>query len=86
MKSANKVESRTAGPLAGFPIMAWDHPSTDLPELREMKECCLTVAGFVPPSGLDACRECGLPAIVSDPRTSDYDWKKIDERVARRNA
>lgn len=86
MSPVNDSESRPARPAVSFPVMAWDFPDVGLPMLREMKECGLTHAGFVPPSGLDACRESGLSAIVHDPRTYRYDWTKIDEGVARRNA
>ena len=75
-----------AGPAAEppfFPVMAWNGPPTDLPTLKRMRACGLTVAGFVPPAGLDNCRAAGLKAIVSDPRVSDYDWTKVDPAAAR---
>ena len=57
-----------------FPLMAWGHTPGDPAVLKKMRECGITVAGFVAPSALDACRDAGLKAIVSDPRTSSYDW------------
>ena len=68
-----------------FPLMAWNHAPGDPAALRKMRECGLTVAGFVSPRDLDLCHEAGLKAIVSDPRVSNYDWKNVDEIVARRN-
>ena len=66
-----------------FPIMAWNWAPKDPAVLQQMRECGLTVAGFVNPETLDACRAAGLKAIVSDPRTSGYDWQKVDESAAR---
>jgi hypothetical protein len=66
-----------------FPIMAWNGAPKDPAVLRQMRECGLTVAGFVTPEGLDACRAAGLKAIVSDARVSGYDWRKVDEAAAR---
>jgi len=37
----------------------------------------------VPVSALDLCQQAGLLAIVSDPKVSDYDWKKVDPNSAR---
>jgi len=76
------------GPVAdpeppSFPVMAWNSPPTDMATLRRMKECGLTVAGFVAPAGLDNCQAAGLKAIVSDPRVYDYDWTKVDAHTAR---
>jgi hypothetical protein len=68
-----------------FPIMAWNWAPKDPAVLRKMRECGLTIAGFVKPDGLKACRAAGLKAIVSDPRVSDYDWAKVDEAKARKN-
>lgn len=66
-----------------FPIMAWNSPPNDLATLRRMRECGLTVAGFVPPEALDNCREAGLRAIVSDERVSGYDWNDVKADAAR---
>lgn len=66
-----------------FPIMAWNGPPNDLDVLKKMRACGLTVAGFVPPEGLDNCRAAGLKAIVSDARVSGYDWHKVDPVAAR---
>jgi len=68
---------------AFFPLMAWGHTPNDPAVLKRMRECGLTVAGFVEPAALDACRDAGLKAIVSDPRTAGYDWSKVDPAVAR---
>src|SRR5215210_1107689 len=68
---------------AFFPIMAWDNPPNDLAVLKRMRECGITVAGFVPPAALDSCHAAGLKAIVSDARLSDYDWTKVDANAAR---
>lgn len=68
---------------AFFPVMAWNSPPIDPPALTKMQECGFTVAGFVPPSGLDAVAAAGLKAIVSDPRVGGYDWLNVDEMVAR---
>ncbi|MHA3774589.1 hypothetical protein ACXR0O_23950 [Verrucomicrobiota bacterium sgz303538] len=66
-----------------FPVMAWNSPPADPAVLKKMKECGLTVAGFVPPSALDLVHAAGLKAIVSDPRVSDYNWQDVDEAAAR---
>src|SRR5512139_2107330 len=68
-----------------FPIMAWNWTPKDPTVLAKMRECGLTVAGFVAPDGLDACQAAGLKAIVSEARTSNYDWNKVDEEQARTN-
>lgn len=73
-----------AEPNEFFPIMAWDGAPNDLAVLRKMHDCGLTVAGFVPPAALDACRDAGLKAIVSDPRVGGYDWQHVDATVARK--
>jgi hypothetical protein len=68
-----------------FPVMAWNWAPKDPAVLQKMHECGLTVAGFVKPDALNACRAAGLKAIVSDPRVSGYDWGKVDEAIARQN-
>jgi hypothetical protein len=68
---------------AVFPLMAWGHAPNDPAVLKKMRECGITVAGFVDPKTLDACRDAGLKAIVSDPRTSGYDWLHVDPAEAR---
>jgi len=68
-----------------FPIMAWNSAPKDPVALRKMQECGLTVAGFVAPGTLDACRAAGLKGIVSDARVSSYDWPNVDEAKARKN-
>src|SRR5579863_1219674 len=65
--------------------MAWNSVANDAAVLKKMKDCGLTVAGFVAPKTLDACQAAGLKAIVSDPRCSGYDWTKVDPAVARSN-
>ena len=68
-----------------FPIMAWNHAPNDPAVLKKMRECGLTVAGFVATSALDACHAAGLKAIVSDNRSANYDWTNVDDKVARTN-
>lgn len=70
-------------PAEFFPIMAWDGVPNDPEVFKTMRECGLTIAGFVPPAGLDACHAAGLKAIVSDPRTNGYDWTNVDAVTAR---
>jgi len=76
------------GPLhadeAVFPLMAWDTPPNDAAVLARMRDCGLTVAGFVPPAALDNCEAAGLKAIVSDARVSGYDWTNVDAEAARK--
>jgi len=67
-----------------FPLMAWDSPPNDPDVFKEMRACGLNIAGFVPPAGLDACHAAGLKAIVSDARTSGYDWTNVDAETARK--
>ncbi len=67
-----------------FPLMAWDGPPNDPAVLKQMKECGLTIAGFIPPAGLDNCHAAGMKAIVSDARTNGYDWTKVDPAMARK--
>ncbi len=68
-----------------FPIMAWNWTPKDPAVLAKMRECGLTIAGFVAPDALDACQAAGLKAIVSDARSSGYDWGNVDEAKARNN-
>jgi hypothetical protein len=68
-----------------FPVMAWNSVPADPAVLKKMKDCGLTVAGFVAPKTLDACQAAGLKAIVSDARVSGYDWTKVSDAVARSN-
>ena len=75
--------SLAAEPADVFPIMAWDDVPNDPAVLKKMHDCGFTVAGFAPPATLDACQAAGLKAIVSDARTRDYDWPKVDPKVAR---
>jgi len=44
---------------------------------QQMRECGLTLAGFMSPRELDLCHAAGLRAIVSDPRASSYDWRNL---------
>lgn len=74
---------RAADPNAFFPLMAWNHVPSDAATFQKMRECGLTVAGFVSPRELDLCHAAGLRAIVSDPRASRYDWRNVDEAQAR---
>lgn len=68
-----------------FPIMPWNSPPHDAIVLKKIHDCGFTVAGFVPPSALDACATAELKAIVSDARVSSYDWAAVDEAMARNN-
>jgi hypothetical protein len=68
-----------------FPIMPWNHAPNDPAVLQRITDCGFTVAGFVSPAALDHCEKAGLKAIVSDARTSGYDWAKVDAAVARKN-
>jgi hypothetical protein len=74
----------TAEPEPVFPIMAWNNVPNDPAVLKRMRDCGLTVAGFVPIDGLDNCHSAGMKAIVSDARLSDYDWTKVDPTAARK--
>lgn len=76
---------RAADTNAFFPLMAWNWAPSDAATFQRMRECGLTVAGFVTPKELDLCQAAGLRAIVSDPRVSSYDWRNVDEAQARRN-
>src|SRR5436190_14064856 len=68
-----------------FPIMPWNHAPNDLAVLKRIKDCGFTVAGFASPATLDNCKKAGLKAIVSDARTSAYDWANVDATRARSN-
>lgn len=65
-----------------FPIMPWDNAPNDPKVLRELRECGFTLAGFVEPKALDACRAAGLKAIVKDARATSLDWKNFNEALA----
>ena len=67
-----------------FPIMAWNRFLGDPDVLTAMKECGVTVAGFVEIEHLDMVHAAGLKAIVADGRLSEHDWRKIDETQVRR--
>lgn len=68
-----------------FPLMAWNWVPKDPAVLQRMHQAGLTIAGFVAPDALDACQAAGLKAIVSDERTSGYDWAHVDEGRAATN-
>ena len=78
------VALHAADTNAFFPLMAWNHAPSDAATFQKMRECGLTVAGFVSPRELDLCHAAGLRAIVSDPRASGYDWRQVDEAQARK--
>ncbi len=67
-----------------FPLMAWNSAPGDPVVLKKMRDCGLTIAGFVAPRDLNVCLAAGLRAIVSDARVSDYDWLNVDEAAARK--
>src|SRR3954453_23029574 len=79
------LQAVAAEPAPFFPIMAWDGVPNDRAVLKKMRDCVLTVAGFVPPAALDACQAAGLKAIVSDQRVGGYDWPNVDAKQARKN-
>ena len=68
-----------------FPLMAWNWAPSDAAAFQKMRECGLTVAGFVAPGDLDLCHAAGLKAIVADKRVNGYDWEKVDLAAARKN-
>jgi hypothetical protein len=68
-----------------FPVMAWDMAPSDAAQLAKMKECGINIAGFATISQLDAIHAARMRAILSDARTRDYDWAKVDAAVARKN-
>jgi hypothetical protein len=68
-----------------FPVMIWNMAPSEPAELKRIRECGFNVAGFVYPKDLDAVQAAGMKGIVSDPRVGGYDWKKVDEAVARKN-
>jgi hypothetical protein len=75
----------TQEPAPFFPVMAWDGPPNDPAVLKEMRECGINVAGFVPVAALDNCHAAGLKAIVTDSRVTGYDWAAVDAAKAREN-
>jgi hypothetical protein len=77
--------TQAADSNAFFPLMAWNWAPSEAATFHRMRECGLTVAGFVAPRELDLCHAAGLKAIVADPRVSHYDWRNVDEAQARRN-
>jgi hypothetical protein len=81
---ATAAKAQESKPADFFPLMAWDGPPNDLAVLKEMKDCGLTVAGFVPPAALDNCQAAGLKGIVSDPRVGGYDWTNVDAEKAKK--
>jgi hypothetical protein len=74
----------TADDPAFFPIMIWNACPSDPAAIARVKDCGITVAGFVAPKDLDAVHAAGMKAIVSDGRSSDYDWRNVDAAAARK--
>jgi len=68
-----------------FPLMAWNWAPSDAATFEQMRDCGLTIAGFVSPKELDLCHAAGLKTIVSDQRVSGYDWRNVDAGAARTN-
>lgn len=68
-----------------FPVMPWNSAPADLAVLKKIRECGFNIAGFVAPGTLRLCHKAGLKAIVSDKRTSGYDWTNVDADLARAN-
>ena len=85
LPSCLSVLAQSAQETNFFPIMPWNHAPNDPAVLKKIRACGFTVAGFVAPGGLDACHAEGLKAIVSDARTSGYDWTSVDEAKAKTN-
>ena len=81
--AADPATKPTTQPALVFPLMGWNHVPNDPAVFKRMRECGLTVAGFVAPAGLDHCHAAGLKAIVSDNRSSNYDWTSVDPAKAR---
>lgn len=46
-----------------FPLMAWNWAPSDAATFEQIRDCGLTVAGFVSPKELDLCHAAGLKAI-----------------------
>lgn len=69
-----------------FPLMAWNGWGNNAATFKKIRECGLTVAGFVTPDGLDACHAAGLKAIVSEPRLTALNWAKLDPAEAKKVA
>lgn len=79
--------SQAAEPQAEFfPVMAWDSSPNDLAYLKRMRECGFTIAGFLPAAALDNCHTAGLKAIVSEPGTTNYDWRNVADADAQKRA
>ena len=68
-----------------FPIMAWNHVPGDAAVIKKMKECGLTIAGFVHKQHLDLVHAAGMKAVLYDERTAGYDWTNVDADKARKN-
>lgn len=68
-----------------FPIMAWNWIPGERAVFDKIRDCGLTVAGFVRPEHLDLAHAAGVKAIVADPRLSQYDWRHIDANTMRKN-
>jgi hypothetical protein len=68
-----------------FPIMAWTGVPSDPAELREMRDCGITIAGLAHPDVLDAAQAAGLKVMVEDPRARSYDWQNIDPAAVKKN-
>lgn len=68
---------------AMFPVMAWNRVPGNATMLARMRECGLTVAGFVQPAHLDLAHAAGLMAIVADTRLTNFDWRRLDVHQAR---
>ena len=78
-----------------FAVLPWSWTTGGRAAFREIRECGFNLAGFVKPDALNAVRDAGLKAIVSDAGThvgdaeANLDEKEIGRRVnalARRTA
>ena len=56
-----------------FPILPWNSPPAEREVLKKIHDCGFTLAGFVPPSALDLCREAGLKAVVDQIIAETYE-------------
>ncbi len=68
-----------------FPVMPWNYVPNDKQVVQKIKECGFTVAGFAAPATLKTLQAAGLKGIVQDPKIYNYDWTKVDPKVARSN-
>ena len=67
-----------------FPIVAWGIQHSRNPDYyRKMKECGITLAGFIHPNRLDMVYNAGLKAYIYDSATQANQWLKPNEEKMR---